>query len=152
MQKGKERHWLTSPLPGKISSLPSFKLSLEEVFKQAEDKEVFRQPRPIKKWLPRINQNRYRRFYRITDHHIDDCRELKEQIKSLIRRGQLTNFISKPEETTHPILSFIMTCHLSLLGQPNKNPQVWAEIRMLMEGNQCAIGFWMKRWRHDRDA
>lgn len=74
-----------------------------EVFKQAEDKEVFRRPRPIKKWLPKINQNRYRRFYRITGHHIDDCRELKEQIKSLIRRGQLTNFISKPEETTHPI-------------------------------------------------
>lgn len=55
---------------------------------------------------------KYCRYHKSVGHNTDDCRDLKEEIESLIRRGRLQEFVAKPVE---PILS-----HPQQPGQGNR--------------------------------
>ena len=44
-----------------------------------------------------MRDKKYCRFHKDHDHYIDDCKDLKEQIEELIRKGKLQRFIKKGE-------------------------------------------------------
>ena len=43
------------------------------------------------------DKKKYCRFHKDHDHYIDDCKDLKEQIEELIRKGKLQRFVKKGE-------------------------------------------------------
>lgn len=74
------------------------KATVEEVFMQTGDKEIFCRPMYQKKDLARKN-------HRSTGHNMDDCLDLKKEVESLIQRGHLQEFMAEPGETNQPIPS-----------------------------------------------
>lgn len=69
---------------------------------QAGEKEAFYKPVAQKNGPGGHHQGRYCRYHRMAGHDIDSCRELKEEVESLIRRGQLQEFVAKPKEVDRP--------------------------------------------------
>ena len=65
----------------------------------------------------KCNKNKYYCFHRDHRHDIDECYDLKQQVKNLIRQGKLRNFLGrdhkdeklkgKVEEPSRPLLGEI---------------------------------------------
>lgn len=55
------------------------------------DREV-RWPKPMRTDLEKRNKNQFCRFHKEVGHDTDDCRQLKDEIEFLIRRGKLSKF------------------------------------------------------------
>lgn len=62
---------------------------------------------PALKWLGNVKsppakraKDKYSQFHRDNEHNIDECFDLKEQIKNLIRQGRLQRFVmmKRPEK------------------------------------------------------
>ncbi|KAK1391928.1 hypothetical protein POM88_010984 [Heracleum sosnowskyi] len=49
-------------------------------------------PKPMRADLSKRNQNQFCRFHKEVGHDTDDCRQLKDEIEFLIRRGKLSKF------------------------------------------------------------
>ncbi|XP_022848776.1 uncharacterized protein LOC111371097 [Olea europaea var. sylvestris] len=75
--------------PYKFREYHPLKASLEEVFTQANAKEAFHKPMILKDGQARQHQGRYCLYHRMVGHDTDNCRDLKEEVESLIRRGRL---------------------------------------------------------------
>ena len=56
-----------------------------------KDKDV-RWPKPLRMEGERKNQHLYCRFHKDNGHNTDDCRQLKDEIEFLIRRGKLDKY------------------------------------------------------------
>ncbi|KAK1393811.1 hypothetical protein POM88_012867 [Heracleum sosnowskyi] len=52
----------------------------------------FRWPKPLRGDPEKRDKNRYCRYHKDTGHDIDDCRQLKDEIEFLIRKGILNKF------------------------------------------------------------
>ena len=51
-----------------------------------------RWPKPLREEGERKNQSMYCRFHKDNGHNTDDCRQLKDEIEFLIRRGKLAKY------------------------------------------------------------
>ena len=51
-----------------------------------------RWPKSLRTDLEKRNKNLYYRFHKDTSHNTDDCRQLKDEIAFLIRKGKLNKF------------------------------------------------------------
>ena len=59
---------------------------------------LFRTP-PLMRTNPsRRNSNKYCYFHKDHEHDTSECFELKEQIKNLVRQGQLQEYVRNPED------------------------------------------------------
>ncbi|XP_022883493.1 uncharacterized protein LOC111400308 [Olea europaea var. sylvestris] len=76
--------------------------SLEEVFTQANAKEAFRRPMILKDRQAGQHQGQYCRYHKMVGNDTDNCRDLKEEVESLIRRGRLQKFVTRPKEADRP--------------------------------------------------
>ena len=67
-----------------------------EVFQASEGRIHFRRPFPIRKERAKMDQSKYCCYHRDVGHDINDCHELKDEIKDLIRQGKLRNYVRAP--------------------------------------------------------
>ncbi|XP_022875750.1 uncharacterized protein LOC111394222 [Olea europaea var. sylvestris] len=131
------------------------KASLEEVFTQANMKEAFRRSIILNDRQAGQRQGRYCRYHRTMGHDTDNCRDLKEEVESLIRRGRLQEFVSKLKEadrptTRQPLLQGAPTRAQQAI--PNRNPPSHAKIKMMVVKNQYIEGSRRARLRQARSA
>ena len=85
------------------------------------------------------NQNKYCRFHRDHKHDTDECFDLKQQIKNLIRQGKLRNFLGrdykdeklkvKVEESSRPPLGEIkMIVGGGSTGQASRSRKTYLKV------------------------
>ncbi|RZS08469.1 hypothetical protein BHM03_00039452 [Ensete ventricosum] len=75
------------PLPIPLNSTRT------EVFLQIHDKGLLRTLNLIRAKIEGRDKRRYSRFHRDYGHNTEECNDLKNQIKDLIRQGHLHRFI-----------------------------------------------------------
>jgi hypothetical protein len=63
-----------------------------QILLEIEDDKDFRWPKPLRGDPAKRNKDRYCRFHNDVGHDTDDCRQLKDEIEFLIRRGKLSHF------------------------------------------------------------
>ena len=54
-------------------------------------------PKPLRTDPEKRNKSLYCRFHKDTRHDTDDCRQLKDEVEFLIRRGKLNKFTKDGE-------------------------------------------------------
>ena len=68
---------------------------VDRILAQIKDKHYLKWPRPLH-LLPNFRyKKKYCYFHKDHGHYTEDCKDLKEQIKELIRRGKFQNFVKK---------------------------------------------------------
>ncbi|XP_050242331.1 uncharacterized protein LOC126691321 [Quercus robur] len=65
--------------------------------RQIKDEHYLQWPRPLHSSPNVRDKNKYCRFHRDHGHNTEDCRDLKEQIEELIRKGKLQKYVKKGE-------------------------------------------------------
>ena len=71
-------------------------MPVDKIFVQIKDEHYLKWPRPLHS-SPNVCDKEYCRFHKNHDHYTEDCRDLKEQIEELIRKGKLQRFVKKGE-------------------------------------------------------
>ena len=62
---------------------------VDKIIMQIKDEHYLKWRRPLHLSPHVRDKNKYCRFHKDHDHYTEDCRDLKEQIKELIRKGKL---------------------------------------------------------------
>ena len=62
---------------------------------QIKDDPSLKRPEKIKGDPNKCNRNKYCHFHRDHGHNTDECFDLKQQIKNLIKQGKLRNFLGR---------------------------------------------------------
>ncbi|KAK1393105.1 hypothetical protein POM88_012161 [Heracleum sosnowskyi] len=63
-----------------------------QILMEIAKEEDLKWPKPMRADLSKRNQNQFCRFHKEVGHDTDDCRQLKDEIEFLIRRGKLSKF------------------------------------------------------------
>ncbi|KAK1403967.1 hypothetical protein POM88_003572 [Heracleum sosnowskyi] len=63
-----------------------------QILMEIAKEEDLRWPKPLRTDMSKRNQNQFCRFHKEVGHDTDDCRQLKDEIEFLIRRGKLNKF------------------------------------------------------------
>ncbi|KAL2481013.1 Retrotrans gag domain-containing protein [Abeliophyllum distichum] len=82
------------PTPSRYQGYHVLNTSLENVLMKTKGKDILKKPVPMRASSSELNQKRYCRYHRSAGHDIDDCRDLKREIESLIRLGHLKEFLA----------------------------------------------------------
>ncbi|KAL2481572.1 Ribonuclease H [Abeliophyllum distichum] len=101
---------------------------------KTKGKDILKKPAPMRASSSELNQRRYCRYHRSTRHDTDDCRDLKGEIESLIRRGHLEEFLARPPGGGEPPQPQ-GRIELSPPPQPRQG-----EIHMIVGGSQYLEG------------
>ena len=64
-------------------------MPIDKILAQIKDEHYLKWPRPLHLSLNIRDKNKYCRFHKDHDHYTKDCRDLKEQMEELIRKGKL---------------------------------------------------------------
>nr|XP_023905144.1 uncharacterized protein LOC112016920 [Quercus suber] len=72
-------------------------MPVDEILTQIKDEHYLKWPRPLHSSPNVRDKSKYCRFHKDHGHYTEDCRDLKEQIEELIRKGKLQKFIKKGE-------------------------------------------------------
>ena len=72
-------------------------MSVDKILTQIKDEHYLKWSRPLHSSPSVRDKNKYCRFHKDHGHHTEDCRDLKEQIKELIRKGKLQKYVKKGE-------------------------------------------------------
>nr|XP_023879434.1 uncharacterized protein LOC111991855 [Quercus suber] len=70
-------------------------MPVDKILTQIKDEHYLKWPRPLHSSPNVCDKNKYCRFHKDHAHYIEDCRDLKEQIDELIRKGKLQKFVKK---------------------------------------------------------
>ena len=72
-------------------------MHIDKILTQIKGEHYLNWPRPLHS-SPNVNdKNKYCRFHKDHGHNTEDCRDLKEQVEELIRKGKLQNYVKKNE-------------------------------------------------------
>ena len=74
---------------------------IDQVLMQIKDEETLTYPEKLK-GDPNRRLNKYCRFHRYHGHDTDDCYDLKQQIKALVKQGKLQKFVRKEKANQPP--------------------------------------------------
>ena len=95
MEDKKDRDNRKTGPPARNQNYTPLNAPLDQVLMQIKDN-------PSLKWLEKMkgdpnkrNKNKYCCFHRDHRHETDECYDLKQQIKNLIRQGKLRHFVGK---------------------------------------------------------
>lgn len=72
-------------------------MPVDKILMQIKDEHYLKWPRPLHSSPNIRDKNKYFRFHKDHDHNTEDCRDLKEQIEELIRKGKLQRYVKKGE-------------------------------------------------------
>ena len=72
-------------------------MPVDKILTQIRDEHYLKWPRPLHSSLNVRDKNKYCRFHKDHGHNTKDCRDLKEQIEELIRKGKLQKYVKKGE-------------------------------------------------------
>ncbi|XP_023909306.1 uncharacterized protein LOC112020966 [Quercus suber] len=72
-------------------------MPVNKILTQIKDKHYLKWPRPLHSSPNVRDKNKYCRFHKDHGHYTEDCRDLKEHIEELIRKGKLQKFVKKGE-------------------------------------------------------
>ncbi|XP_065625242.1 uncharacterized protein LOC136065655 [Quercus suber] len=72
-------------------------MPVDKILTQIKDEHYLKWPRPLHSSPSVRDRSKYCRFHKDHGHYTEDCRDLKEQIEELIRKGRLQKFIKKGE-------------------------------------------------------
>ena len=72
-------------------------MPIEQVLMQIKDDPSLQWLKPISTPAERRDKNKYCRIHQDHGHCTDECRHLKDQVKTLIRQGKLQNYVRKTE-------------------------------------------------------
>ncbi|XP_030970301.1 uncharacterized protein LOC115990628 [Quercus lobata] len=72
-------------------------MPIDKIFAQIKDEHYLKWPRPLHSSPNVRDKNKYCRFHRDHGHNTEECRDLKEQIEELIRKGKLQKYVKKGE-------------------------------------------------------
>ncbi|XP_063948134.1 uncharacterized protein LOC108216938 [Daucus carota subsp. sativus] len=65
---------------------------IDHIFEVNRDKGLFCRPAPLNSWQAK-NKDKYCEYHESTEHDTHECRQLKEEIESLIKEGHLNEWI-----------------------------------------------------------
>ena len=74
-------------------------MPVDQILVQIKDKHYLKWARPLHSSLNVRDRRNYCRFHKDHGHYIEDCRDLKEQIEELIRKGKLQKFVKKGDSS-----------------------------------------------------
>nr|XP_023911624.1 uncharacterized protein LOC112023237 [Quercus suber] len=72
-------------------------MPVDKILTQIKDEHYLKWPRPLHSSPKVRDKNKYCRFHKDHGHYTEDCRDLKDQIEELIRKGKLEKFVKKGE-------------------------------------------------------
>ena len=72
---------------------------VDQILVQIKDKHYLKWPRPLHSSLNVRDRRNYCHFHKDHGHYTKDCRDLKEQIEELIRKGKLQKFVKKGDSS-----------------------------------------------------
>ncbi|XP_050290483.1 uncharacterized protein LOC126728741 [Quercus robur] len=72
-------------------------MPVDKILTQIKDEHNLKWPRPLHSSPNVRDKNKYCQFHKDHDHNTEDCRDLKEQIEELIRKGKLQKYVKKGE-------------------------------------------------------
>ena len=70
-------------------------MSVDKILTQIKDEHYLKWSRPLHSSPNVRDKNKYCRFHKNRGHNTEDCRDLKEQIEELIRKGKLQIYVKK---------------------------------------------------------
>ena len=70
-------------------------MPVDKILMQIKDEHYLKWPRPLHSSPHVRDKNKYCRFHKDHGHYTEDCRDLKEQIEELIRKGKLQKYVKK---------------------------------------------------------
>ena len=70
-------------------------MPVDKILAQIKDEHYLKWLRPLHSSPNVQDKKKYRRFHKDHGHYTEDCRDLKEQIKELIRKGKLQMYVKK---------------------------------------------------------
>ena len=70
-------------------------MPVDKILMQIKDEHYLKWPRPLHLSPNVRDKNKYCRFHKDHGHNTEDCRDLKEQIEELIRKGKLQKYVKK---------------------------------------------------------
>jgi len=74
-------------------------MPIDKILVQIKDEHYLKWPRPLH-LSPNVgDKKKYYQFHKDHGHYIEDCRDLKEQIEDLIRKGKLQKYVKKGESS-----------------------------------------------------
>ncbi|XP_065621435.1 uncharacterized protein LOC136064088 [Quercus suber] len=72
-------------------------ISVDKILVQIKDEHYLKWPMPLHSSPNVCDKKKYCRFHKDHGHYMEDCRDIEEQTKELIRKGKLQRFIKKGE-------------------------------------------------------
>ena len=72
-------------------------MPVDKILTQIKDAHYLKWLRPLYSSPNVHDKNKYCRFYKDHGHNTEDCRDLKEQVEELIRKGKLQKYVKKGE-------------------------------------------------------
>ena len=72
-------------------------MPIDKILAHVKDEYHLKWPRPLHSSTNMRDKKKYCHFHKDHDHYTEDCRDLKEQIEELIRKGKLQRFVKKGE-------------------------------------------------------
>ena len=70
-------------------------MPVDKILMQIKDEHYLKWPRPLHSSPNVRDKNKYCRFHKDHGHNTKDCRDLKEQVEELIRKGILQKYMKK---------------------------------------------------------
>ncbi|XP_058080672.1 uncharacterized protein LOC131228835 [Magnolia sinica] len=109
---------------GKFRSYTSLNTSTEQILLDIREHKLLNWLVCMKANPDHRNKCKYYRFHQDHDHNTADCVDLKNEIKTLIRKGHLRRYIKEEK-----------TAQKEEQEQPNNTPEESAEIRIIFGGS-----------------
>ena len=72
-------------------------MPVDKILTQIKDEHYLKWPRPLHSSPNVRDKNKYCQFHKDHGHNTEDCRDLKEQIEKLIRKGKLQKYVKNGE-------------------------------------------------------
>ena len=70
-------------------------MPVDKILTQIKDEHYLKWPRLLHSSPKVCDKKKYCRFHKDHNHYKEDCRDLKEQVEELIRKGKLQKFVKK---------------------------------------------------------
>ena len=96
--KGNKGREDKNPRPTKFTLLV---MPVDQISTEIRDEPSLKWPRPFHLSPSMCDKRKYYRFHKDHGHYTEDCRNLKEQIEELIRRGKLQQYVKKGDPTKY---------------------------------------------------